>query len=193
MKIIEIETLENGSHRNQIGDFISIPDGWALIPADMKLDNFPFGDIVTEEIEGVLTVTRWTPKPIPTVQDFDYLKKEKIAESKKRLAEWLEAHPMLWTDDKLYSVTSEKQALLTNTILIYQLDSKNNPNATVMWNSTGEVSEEWDINELCDLDIAIKNYVKPYILYQQNKEVEIDECRSIKAVEAVVINYDTLD
>ena len=65
MKIIEINTLENGSHRNQTGNFTIIPEGWAVIPEEMELGNFPFGEIVVEEIEGTMTVTKWTPGIIP--------------------------------------------------------------------------------------------------------------------------------
>ena len=59
MQIIEIEKLPNGAHRNQTCDFV--PEGYAMIPADLPTPNFPFGDI--EVTDGV--VTKWTPLPIP--------------------------------------------------------------------------------------------------------------------------------
>ena len=66
MRIIEILATENGAHRNQTSDsIIPIPDGWALVPAGMELENFPFGEVTTEEIDGVMTVTNWTPGVIP--------------------------------------------------------------------------------------------------------------------------------
>ena len=65
MRLIEIETLSNGSHRNQTCDLKSIPDGWAVIPDDMETENFPFGEIEVEEIDGVMTVTKWMPTEIP--------------------------------------------------------------------------------------------------------------------------------
>ena len=65
MTIIEISTLENGAHRNQTGNMCTIPDGWAVIPDGMETENFPFGDVTAEEINGVMTVTRWTPGEIP--------------------------------------------------------------------------------------------------------------------------------
>lgn len=69
MRIIEIQALENGAHRNQIGDFVAIPDGFAVIPDDMETPNFPFGEVTVEEIDGVMTVTSWKagemPEPIP--------------------------------------------------------------------------------------------------------------------------------
>lgn len=65
MKIIEIKALENGAHRNQEGTFKSIPEGWAVVPDDLTTENFPFGEIVVEEVDGVKTVTKWIPGVIP--------------------------------------------------------------------------------------------------------------------------------
>lgn len=66
MRLIEIKKLDNGSHRNQTVENLSkIPTGWAVIPEDMITDNFPFGDLTAEEIDGVMTVTSWTPGVIP--------------------------------------------------------------------------------------------------------------------------------
>ena len=61
MRIIEIIALENGAHRNQTGNFRTIPDGWALIPDGVVTENFPFGEFTTEQINGVATLTSWTP------------------------------------------------------------------------------------------------------------------------------------
>ena len=67
MRIVEILAFDNGAHRNQTSDvdFIQIPDGWAVVPTDMECENFPFGELEAEEIDGVMTVTKWTPSEIP--------------------------------------------------------------------------------------------------------------------------------
>ena len=64
MRIIEIEALSNGAHRNQTGSFTTVPDGWAIIPDDMETPNFPFGEI-TVDSSTPPTVTNWIPLPIP--------------------------------------------------------------------------------------------------------------------------------
>lgn len=64
MKIVEIKSLENGGHRNQMGN-ITVPEGWAAIPDDMETPNFPFGNVEAEEIDGVMTVTKWVAREIP--------------------------------------------------------------------------------------------------------------------------------
>lgn len=65
MTIIEIIALENGAHRNQTGTFSKIPDGWAVIPGNIPTPNFPFGELTVENINGVMTVTSWTPGILP--------------------------------------------------------------------------------------------------------------------------------
>ena len=65
MKIIEIKALDNGSHRNQQGNFNTVPEGYAVIPDGMELKNFPFGEVTAKKVKGVMTVTKWTPGTIP--------------------------------------------------------------------------------------------------------------------------------
>lgn len=65
MRIIEIAPLENGAHRNQNGGVSVVPEGWAVIPADMECENFPFGEVEVAEVNGVMTVTKWTPGEMP--------------------------------------------------------------------------------------------------------------------------------
>lgn len=66
MRLIEIKAQENGAHNNQtINGTVAVPEGWAVIPDDMELESFPFGDVVAEEIDGVMTVTGWVPGVIP--------------------------------------------------------------------------------------------------------------------------------
>jgi hypothetical protein len=65
MRIIEIAPLENGAHRNQSGGLSVVPEGCAVVPADMECENFPFGEVEVEEVNGVMTVTKWTPGEMP--------------------------------------------------------------------------------------------------------------------------------
>lgn len=65
MRIVEIVALSNGAHRNQNGSFGTIPEGWAVIPGTIDTENFPFGELTAEEINGIMTVTSWTPGTIP--------------------------------------------------------------------------------------------------------------------------------
>ena len=79
MRIIEIQALSNGAHRNQSGDMSIVPDGWAIIPDNLETPNFPFGSIVVKVVEETPTVTCWTagaiqglepePESEPTVEE----------------------------------------------------------------------------------------------------------------------------
>ena len=101
MRIIEIAALENGAHRNQtmdaplaILDGCSIvPNGWALIPDDMETENFPFGTLEAEEIDGAMTVTSWTPGTIPEPEPAPVLppSNEELAAENKLLKEQVAA------------------------------------------------------------------------------------------------------
>lgn len=85
MQILNIVPLENGAHENHTYHGI-LPEGWAIIPDDMELENFPFGDVEVEEmeVEGiglVPIVTKWVPGVIPEPEpDIEALKAEKETE-----------------------------------------------------------------------------------------------------------------
>ena len=49
--ILNVKQLPNGAYQNQLGQFETIPDGWAVIPDGMELPaTFPFVNIEAEEI-----------------------------------------------------------------------------------------------------------------------------------------------
>lgn len=57
MKIIEINALDNGAHRNQNGKFTIAPNGWAIIPDDMEIpETFPFVNFTVDEDGNVTTI-----------------------------------------------------------------------------------------------------------------------------------------
>lgn len=66
MRIIEIKPLPNGAHRNQTGNFLSIPTGWAVIPEDVPIPGtFPFVDLVVEGNQVVTMTAGVVPEPEP--------------------------------------------------------------------------------------------------------------------------------
>ena len=64
MNMLEIKALDNGAHNHQTFHGV-LSDGWAVIPDGMNLENFPFGEAETEEVNGIMTVTKWTPGTLP--------------------------------------------------------------------------------------------------------------------------------
>lgn len=70
MKIIQIQSNANGAHACQSVDRLAkLTTGWAIIPEDMETPNLPYGDIEIEEICGIPTVTKWTPREMPEVPE----------------------------------------------------------------------------------------------------------------------------
>lgn len=66
MKIIEIQGLSNGAHRNQETTSTRVPDGWAVIPADVSIpETFPFVDIQVEGNKVVSMTAGVVPQPEP--------------------------------------------------------------------------------------------------------------------------------
>lgn len=73
MRIIEIQALGNGAHRNQETTSTRVPDGWAVIPEGMDIpETYPFVDLVVNGnwvismTAGVVPEPEPQPEPEPT-------------------------------------------------------------------------------------------------------------------------------
>lgn len=121
-------------------------------------------------------------------------KKYKINQSKEALAEYLENHPLQSTvhnnTTAYYSVTKEKQDLMTQQYLSYQIAKAVDPeHAVLTYNATGEVCEEWEEAEFLQLIMEVKAYVYPLVSYQQTIEKVIMDCNTKDEVSDVIIDY----
>lgn len=119
-------------------------------------------------------------------------KQSKIAESKTLLATYLETHPLQWSDGKYYSVTSEKQSLLTSNLALYQISAAAGQPFKLTWNSTGDECVEWTYENLASLALAIGVYVKPFVSHQQELELDINACTTLDELNTVEIIYDII-
>ncbi len=140
-------------------------------------------------IEGSTIILSNTAPVEPAQPSLSEAQAQRIAESKDALAEYLESSPLAWTDGKRYSVTEDKQALLTGNLAAYQLAVTLGQTAELTWNATGEECTVWTFENLAALAIAIKAYVKPLVAYQQKTEVAIMGCATVEEVEAVPLDY----
>lgn len=128
---------------------------------------------------------------VPSEEDWlELLKEDKISESKTSLSTYLASHPIQWSDGKYYSVTTEKQALLTSNLALYQISASAGQPFKLTWNSTGDECVEWTYEELAALALAIGAYVKPFVSRQQELEIAIKECTSKAELDAIEITYD---
>lgn len=126
---------------------------------------------------------------IPAGTSLEDYKAAKIAESKGVLAEFLEEHPLTYTDGNQYSVTAEKQSLLTSALARYQIAVAAGQTPALKWNATGQECTEWTYENLAALALSIAAYVEPLVAQQQAIEVQIRSCETIEAVKAVNISY----
>ena len=121
-------------------------------------------------------------------------KKEKIDQSKLNLAEYLEAHPLYSNCHNstydYYSVTQEKQNLLTSAYTSYMVLTQAGQNPTLTWNATGKPCEIWEVSEFIQLIAEIQGYVYPLIKKQQLMEVEINNCTKKSELEDVNISFE---
>lgn len=124
-----------------------------------------------------------------TVTTLAEVKAAKIAASKTQLAEYLATHPLTYTDGKQYSVTAEKQSLLTSALARYQIATAAGVQTALKWNATGEECTVWEYADLAALALAIAAYVEPLVAQQQAAEVAINACTTVDAVKAISIAY----
>ena len=117
-------------------------------------------------------------------------KASRIDESKTKLAEWLNANPMLYSDGNFYSVTEEKQTLLNSNLTSYERAESAGIAYPLKWNSTGAECVEWAYADLVGLSLAIAAYVAPKVALQQAVELEIKACETMEQLNEVVIDYD---
>ena len=194
MKIIELSALSNGAHRNmESSAWLAPPEGWAMIPEEMALpDTYPFVEVEAEEIDGIMTVTALTPGTMPE-PDLEPIKVARIARSKTDLASYLEAHPLQWTDGEYYSITAEKQQQLTSKLFSAYVKKRSGIPYDLTWNSTGDVCKSWTIEELSPLAFAIETRVTALVSYQQHQEVAMRDAATLEALDAIVVDYDSVE
>ena len=121
------------------------------------------------------------------------LKIDKIQNSKLVLENYLQNNPIKWTNNKLYSITLEKQQLLQIQLNLYTQAKANNLEYKLMWNASGEEAEEWQYEDLLNLSMEINKIVQPLVQYQQRKEIEIKNCEIVDELNQIIINYSTLE
>ena len=137
MTIIEIKALENGAHRNQTGNFKTIPDGYAVIPDDMVIPlSFPFVNIEVaeetryKEVKTLKDVVK-TREVIEHNEEENPIKVEKKYTVKEMVTEQIPYTTMV--------VTSMTEGVMPEPEPIPVPDNGNDP---VTWNELAEAYKE---------------------------------------------------
>ena len=160
------------------------------IPDGIEVDNMP-SDCAYSPTKYKYVDGAFIENPDYVLPDtLSPLKAAKITESKTKLAEWLAANPMTYTDSKQYSVTEEKQSLLNSNIASYERAKALGIDYPLKWNSTGEECVEWSYADLVALSLTIAAYVAPKVSKQQSIEISIKSCENTEDLDKIVISYD---
>lgn len=193
MTIIEINARPDGGHglQSQSGRTSCWLEGWIEVSSNLESQVWAtagYCDLTIED--GKLTAITPIERPAP---DIEPIKQQKIAQSKTDLATYLESHPLQWTDGEYYSITAEKQAQLTSKIMAATMAQTMSQPYTLTWNSTGEVCKEWEITDLSALAFAIDARVTALVSYQQTQEVAMRNAQTLEELEAIVVDYDSVE
>ncbi len=156
-----------------------------------QIDEFPLKLTIENEKVVSWEKTIIEPDPVELEGQLEQCKADKIIQSKQLLSEFLKTHPLLYNSE-YYSVTQEKQALLTSAIAAYQLRVHAGVPAVLKWNTTGDVCREFTIEEITGLVIAITDYVQPRVERQQELEILIRNCTTIEELDNIIIDYEVV-
>ena len=130
--------------------------------------------------------------PNPNAKTLEEEKVERIAQSKDDLDTYLKAHPITWTDGQQYSITREKQQQLTSKILSATLAAQTSTPYALTWNATGQECAPWALEDLAALAFAIDARVTALVSYQQAQEVAMREASTMEELNAIEVDYDTV-
>ena len=168
--------IENRYPASFIANLIEVDDETKVYPGMTLLEDGTFVFI--------------EPEIKPQYENIEEAKKAKIKSSKDLLKIWLEEHPLLYTDNKYYSVSEEKQALLNGNLSSYERAAKIGIEYPLKWNSTGEECTDWNYTNLLALSLSIAEYVAPRVNQQQLIELSIKACTTIEEVNNMEIKYE---
>ena len=139
--------------------------------------------------------TKLNTTPNEAIMTLDEYKAYRINQSKVALEEYLEANPIISSVhggvEGVYSITKEKQDLMSQQYLTYQITKAVDPkNAVITWNERGGVCEPWTEEEFVQLVMEIKARVYPLVSYQQMIEKQINEFDNKSDIAEMVFDYD---
>lgn len=197
MLIIPQSPSQNGSYPPiQPWPGLTPPDGYDVWPEELDTADFYAynGFVILTVVRG--TVSSYQPNAEAWEawqgQVLASRKEERIADSKQQLSAYLLAHPLQWTDGQSYAITTDKQQQLTSKIMSATLAAQTGQPYTLTWNATGEVCQPWTLENLTALAFAIDARVTALVTYQQTQEVAMREAATVAALEAIVVDYDSV-
>lgn len=112
-----VDAVEEKSHYETLAEY---PNGGKSVRKVIDVEGVEAKDAYDEEID-ILRYVLYTEDELKGL--VDHQKELLVEDSKSELSEYLATHPLPWSDGKYYSVTSEKQSLLTSNLALYQISA----------------------------------------------------------------------
>ena len=123
----------------------------------------------------------------------DQLQSARQEENKAALASWLSSHPLTWTDGRQYGVEEQDQNEMALNLMQYQAAQIAEQTAPLEWHAQKEACRSFEVDEYLALSMAISTYVYPYRRYQESVKAAIYAATTAQEVQAVVIDYGSVE
>lgn len=194
MYYINKTASENGYYGNPAGQAfdgcLALPD--ELLPAYLQANGFVTitmqDDTVTSVEKNEAAWDAWNAAQSPV--DLDALRAAKQEQNKQALADWLAAHPLTWTDGKVYGVTEQDQTEMAINLAQYQLAvMAGEENPILEWHTQKKRCHSFTLAEFTALALAIRTYVYPYRQYQEAVKEAIYMAETKEELDAIEIDY----
>ena len=122
------------------------------------------------------------------------LKEDLILKSKENLAKYLQTHPLKSychnkTEGGYYNCTQEKQNALAGLLLSHTIATNLGQEDVLTWNETEEMCEVYTLEELSQLALEMKEYVKPLVSMQQYIEATIRTLNTQQELKSINIEF----
>jgi len=205
IKVVNIIELQNLSSLDDMRRFMNVPYIMS-VNNDVKIGMLydPNTNIIYNEL-GDQVYPPMTPdlilqkvykavKELTFTQDLEDLSLTElqnylIKKSKKNLEIYLENHPMKY-NNKYYTVTSSKQNQLTELLNAYKFADNVDKELELYWNETGKEFETYTYEDLINVYLAMLEYVKPIVVYQQQIETQIRKTNDTSVLVNIDISFD---
>ena len=186
-EIIHHDAVEEVKEQYHYETIAVYPNGGKDVKKVIDVEAVKPKEAYDEEID-IQKYILFTPEEL--AKQLENIKTFKVNQSKEVLKDYLSSHPLQWIDGEYYSVTEEKQSLLTSNLAAYQISVSMGEPMELTWNTTGEKCKSWTYENLANLSLAIVKYVKPIVSKQQELEIQIKGCTTKQEVEAIEIKYE---
>ena len=122
------------------------------------------------------------------------LKEDLILKSKENLARYLQTHPLKSychnkTEGGYYNCTQEKQNVLSALLLSHTIAANLGQEDVLTWNETEKTCEVYTLEELSQLALEMKEYVKPLVSMQQYMEATIRGLNTQQELKSINIEF----